>query len=181
MKGKIATNQTPTVEPGTYEATLERVTAWSALKYQSTNDYEPTLTFVWNLGEDDSGNPIRMYDAYVRIPLSQDGYPVLKGAGKLYNRVSALYGTRFDAHDPNLDWELQLPDMYDSPEGLEALPRIEERNDEGFRPVEVRSIKIAGRELIGQSCLLVVGEKNGRIRVLEANPAPRSPKRQLLY
>jgi hypothetical protein len=176
MKGK-AHQQTAgaAIEPGTYEATLERITAWTSKKYQS-EDYEPSLTFVWNLGEDDLSNPIRVYDSFVRIPLDREGYPVLNEDSKLYNRVSALYGSRFDPKAPTLDWEIVLPEAYDSPEGLLGLPRFEERNEDGFRPVEVKSLKVNGRELLGATCQVVVGEKNGYNRVSEATPAPRRPK-----
>ena len=171
MKGKI--QQAAQIEPGTYVAKLKAVTAWLTTKFQS-EDMEPTLTFVWEL----EGETTSLYDSFIRIPLDQDGYPALKEVGKLYNRLSALYGSRFKV-DEQLNWELILPEAYDSPEGLMSLPTYEERKEEGFRPIEVRSIKVAGRELIGGQCLLVVGEKNGRIRVLEAGPLPRG--RQSLY
>lgn len=177
MKGTAFSGSagTAVIEPGTYEATLERITAWSTKKFQK-EEYEPSLTFVWNLGEDDHGNPIRVYDAFVRIPLDPNGYPTLNPDSKLYNRISALFGSRFDPKSPSVEWELALPPAYDSVEGLQALPRFEERREEGFQPVEVKSLKVNGVELLGASCQVVVSDKNGYSRVNEATPAPRRPK-----
>lgn len=166
------------IAAGTYEAVLKEVRGYSGKRYQS-DGYEPKLVLIWDLGEDEDGNPITIWD-FVRLPRDKEGYPVLHPESHLYNRLSALYGEPFDHEDPQYMPEIVFPGEYDSPEGLESLPTFEEAKQEGFRPVVVRSIKVGGQELIGGLALItIVEDKNGRSRVKSASAKPKARRPKL--
>lgn len=175
MKGKFAQGGGIDLDPGAYEVTLEKVIAWSTQKYQEEG-LEPTLTFIWYVGEDEEGEPIILTDTFIRIPRDRDGYPVLTPRSKLFERLSALAGFPVDEEH---EWELMLPDDYDDPAGLDALPSLDERNEEGFKPLEV-DILVDGESVIGNEAIVTV-EKNdkGYLKVTQvsAKPKTRKPKR----
>jgi len=166
------------VEPGTYEAVLEEVRGYRGKRYKS-EEYEPKLVFIWNLGEDEDGNPIHLWD-FVRLPRDREGYPVLNENSHLYARLAALYGEPFPHDDPKFAPEIAFPEEYDSPEGLESLPTFEEAKEEGFRPVTLRSLKVAGEELLGKEALVTVvmkETKNGpRSFVQNVSPKPKAKR-----
>jgi len=170
------------VEPGTYEAVLAEVRGYRGKKY-GEDAYEPKLVFIWDLGEDEDGNPILMWD-FVRIPRDKQGYPVLNDASHFYNRVSALYGKPFDVEDPQYAPEITFPDEYNSIEGLDKLPTFEEaKADPNFEPVLLESLKVAGVELLGREALITIEAKGDRTRVKSAAPKvrakrPRAAKRE---
>lgn len=176
MKFKASTTTSKIeLEPGIYTATLEKITAWTDEKKDAKGaslGVFPRLRLIWNVGFDEMGNEIRVSDR-VWLPLSSDGsakLPHEKSA--LYNRCSALFGDRYEANSADMD--LVLPDAYDSAEGLASLPSFDERKEEGFRPVEVRSLKVNGRELIGLECQLELSlSDNGYNNVVVATPLPK--------
>lgn len=174
MKGKFAEGGLD-IEPGAYEATLERITGWNTPQYQK-DGLEPTLTFIWNIGEDEGGEPLRLNDTFIRVPRDREGWPVLTPRSKLFERLSALAGFPVDAEH---EWELLLPEGMDGPEGLDALPSLDERGDDGFEPVDV-DIVIDGESVIGKEAIVTV-EKNdkGYLKVTQvsAKPKKRAPKK----
>lgn len=177
MKFKASASSSKVVlEDGVYTGILEKITAWTATKKEATTgkivgDF-PRLELVWNLGADDNGGEIRVYD---RIWLPVDGSGEAKRPHErsaMYNRCSALFGERYPAADA--DMEMALPKQYDSAEGLATLPRFEERKEEGFRPVEVRSLVVNGKEMVGLECQLEIKlNANGYNDVVSASPLPK--------
>lgn len=134
MKGSIQTS-TSKIEPGVHQAALAHADAYVMNKYPS-DDVEPCLVLTWDFGDDTNGNAVTLTDI-VRIPRDKNGLPMLNDASKLYERISALYGERFSVKSAsNIEWELKLPDEYDDPSGLMALPHFSERKEEGFNPVK---------------------------------------------
>ena len=128
---------------------------------------------IWDLGEDEEGQPIRIWD-FVRIPRDREGYPVINEKSNLYQRLTALYGKPVDPMEAEL--EIVLPEEYDSPEGLNNLPTFDEGKEEGFRPVTARSIKLNGEELLGKEALVTVAEKNERSVVQSVSPKPQAKR-----
>jgi len=164
------------VEPGTYEAVLAEVRGYRGKKY-GEDAYEPKLVFIWDLGEDEDGTPILMWD-FVRIPRDKQGYPVLNDASHFYNRVSALFGKPFDVEDPENAPEMVFPEEYNSVEGLDKLPTFEEAKAAGsdFEPVTLESLKVAGVELLGREAQIIVEAKGDRSRIKSAAPKVRTKR-----
>lgn len=171
MKGSIQTS-TSKIEPGVHQAVLVHVDIYLMNKYQS-GEVEPCLVLTWYFGDDTNGNAVTLTDI-VRIPRDRNGLPTLNDASKLYERISALYGERFTVKNANaVNWELKLPGEYDSPSGLMALPHFDERKEEDFNPVGVRSIMVNDTECIGLEAQLTVIEKGDYVVVKETVPMPK--------
>lgn len=162
------------LEAGIYNAILEKVTAWTDTKKDSNGQALgtfPRLQFVWHVGYDEEGNDIRVYER-VWLPVDSSGHPKIPHEkSAMYNRCSALFGERYKAE--KVDMSFSLPEMYDSLEGLAALPTFEERKDEGFRPVELRSLVVNGKELLKLECQLEIQPNNGYNNVVNAAPLPK--------
>jgi hypothetical protein len=178
MQGKNASTASvgggTRVDPGTYEAVLESIRAFTSDKYNAPG-VEPVLTFVWNLGQDENGNEIRKHDTFIRIPLDREGYPYLNDGSKLYNRISAVFGERFDASA--VDWEMGLPSAYDTPESLMELPHMKEAKEEGFRPIELKGLRVNGVDVIGKQAQITLIAKGDYTNVSEATPMPKKTLR----
>ncbi len=170
VRGGVNVSRGSKIDPGVYPAACKAVHAYTNNKYKS-DEIEPMLVFVWDFGEDDEGKEVLKWDAYIRLTLDEDGYPYLNDGSKLYDRVSSLYGERFSADDA--DWDIELPGEYNDLEGLMALPHYDERKDEGFRPVVVKSIIINGVNVIGKEAHVNLIENNGYVNVKEASPLPK--------
>ena len=170
MQGKVQQGG-PLAEPGVHPARLQRIEAYQATKYQST-ETEPVLFITWDLGPDEDGRDRTLRDSFIRIPLTWDCYPALNDKSRLYNRLSAVYGARFEVD--KVQWTLELPEPYNSPAGLEELPHWDARSAEGFEPVEVVSVTVDGEELIGRSAYIEVARKGEYLRIAGCNPMPKS-------
>jgi hypothetical protein len=177
----------PTIEHGTYEAVLESVNAYTSDDF-NTKQPKPSLTFVWNLGEDDDGNEIKFFDSYIELKRDGNGLPTMPGVKhKFYNRISALYGERFDPKaDEFDDWEIVLPEAFDTPEGIEDLPHVSTLGSGGER-VEVESLTLRNVELIGKECQIEIGnivkpdgKKSDKTSVVSANPMPRKANKRTM-
>ncbi len=80
------------VEPGTYEAVLEEVRGYRGKRYKS-EEYEPKLVFIWNLGEDEDGNPI-LRDSTDTIRIMASGPTKDAAVRALIDKIIAQGGLR---------------------------------------------------------------------------------------
>jgi hypothetical protein len=163
----------PNLEETTYEAELTKVTCWVANKYKS-NDIEPSFTFWWNLGDvEGNGQEVTRRDTFINVNLDEDGFPYLRKTGRLYNRLCALYGSTFDAD--STAWDFTLPGDWDSedPAVLLELPHVDEGKQEGFLPIELKSLRVNGQEMIGRLAMVKLVKKGDYFNVESASPVPR--------
>lgn len=182
MKGK-ASQKSYEFPHGPVEAVLEEVRCYVADNY-NTKEPEVNLTLVWNMGEhpDKPNDDLLFYDAFVTVYQDDDGYPVIGGKrAKLYKRLYGLYGREFDPTDEGIDFEIAFPKKYDDPELLLDMPGFDKDN-----PLLVRSIKLYGKELIGQTAMIDLGfadipgtnKKSERTSIINCTPVARRPQRR---
>ena len=170
MEGKTQT-RLPAVELGVNVAALVQIDVFSVNRYQS-DEIERAAFLTWRLDPDEDGRERTLRDSFIRLPVTWDGYPALNEKSKFYNRLSAVYGERFAVD--RVRWTLELPEPYNSPEGLEAVPHWDERNTDGFEPVTVKSVTVEGVELLGRSAYIEVAQRGEYLRIVGANPMPRN-------
>ena len=175
MKGKVATEIN--IDNGVYEAALKDINIYTADNY-TKDGVVPTMTFIWDLGEDENGNELTYFDPFINVPMDSEGFPKMGGTkSKMYDRISALYGRKFDPK--NIDWELQLPEEYDSPETFLELPMwnsFNNGNSDMERPKA--NILIENMPLIGCECQIEIADvkkSNGEIRqnIVKSVPMPK--------
>lgn len=169
------------IKAGTYPAECTNILAFTGSAWES-NDPVFQLCFVWDLGEDEAGNDVRIFDNFINMKRDPTGVPMMQGKlSRFYDRVSALYGERFDPSAADLEWGIALSDPYNSPQGIDKIPRYSDGDRElpfDRRP-HVVSLQVKGRELLGREANILVEAKEGndgreRMIISSAVPPPRS-------
>ena len=169
------TTQNVELEHGMYHATLVGANMFLSPNY-NTGELELNVSLELDL----DGKP--HYDAFITIPTDDAGLPRMAGSkSKLYNRLSALYGERFDpkAVGKTLTVEYALPEQYDSPEGLRELPTWDDIDTGAKQRVPV-TIRVNAIDLMGRRCLVEIGNMqkpdgtmSKRTSVVTAMPLPK--------
>lgn len=165
-------NPDSTIEPGTYVAQLKALNAYTGTRYQS-EDIEPLLQFVWEVQTTDG--LINLTDL-VRLLLARNtGLPFIADKSKLLNRVSSLYGRPVTAEEvADLGLTIDLPDPYNDPATLLALPHWSDRKAKGFEPVAVTAFSLDGVSLLGRRVQVsVIAHKSSSVVVETTLPLPR--------
>lgn len=172
---KSGSTQEISLEHGMYHATLTGANMFLSPNY-NTGELELNVSLELDL----DGKP--HYDAFITVPTDDAGQPRMAGAkSKLYNRLSALYGERFEPKvvGKTLDIEYALPEQFDSPEGLRELPTWDEIDTGAKQRVPV-GILVNGVNLTGRQCLVEVGHMqkpdgtmSKRTSVVTAMPLPK--------
>ena len=175
MQGKVATETN--IESGVYEAVLKDINIYTADNFNK-DDIVPTMTLIWDLGEDDNGNELTCFDPFINVAIDSEGFPKMGGTkSKMYQRISALIGKKFDPKQ--IDWELGLPEEYDSPETFLELPKWDSFNN-GNSDLErpKADILIENMSIIGNECQIELSDvknKVGEVRqkVTSCVPMPK--------
>lgn len=165
-------NTVSTIEPGTYVAQLTALNAYTGTRYQS-EDIEPMLQFLWEVQTSDGY--MRITDL-VRLPLARNtGLPFIADQSKLLNRVASLYGRPVTAEEvADLGLTIDLPDPYNDPATLLALPHWSDRKADGFAPIAVKAFSLDGVSLLGRYLQVsVIAHKSGAMVVETTLPLPR--------
>ena len=172
MKVQVHETVSNEIAHGVYEAMLEAVSIFTGQTYE-TKTPQTQMTFVWILGEDEQGDAVRFYDAYIPLLRKKGGEPMV-GNTKLYNRVSALHGERFDDR-ANVDFVFEIDDGYNI-NSLEELPTTSKDTKEEER-IYLKSLLLFGQELLGKSCNIEIGNpekpgggKSEKTKVVDASP-----------
>lgn len=175
MKGQTA-REGMNIEHGVYEAVLQEINIYTATAYKS-DELQINVTLVWDLGENENGEPERFYDSFITIPFDKHG-PIMSGSkSKLYNRLSALHGARFDPK--TVDWELLPPEGHDTVETIFELPSWDAyKRDEPRAPAD---ILIDGESVVGKQAQIEIGNAkkpdgtlSDRTSIVNANPMPKT-------
>ena len=177
-------------QTGTFVALLEAVEAYAEGSYKNPDDKELNLTFVLNLGDvEGKGKDVIFKQGFVRVPLDNDGIPKMgNDQSKYYMMVSGFYGDKFDPKSEKHLAELGLPEEYDSPETLLALPSYEDFKQGGVLESEDRIklnfLKIGGKDIIGEECNIELGyaskpdgTKSTKVSVINAMPIVKQVRR----
>ena len=180
MQGKAATETN--IENGVYEATLKNINIYTADNFNK-DDIVPTMTFVWDLGEDEHGNVLTCFDPFINVPIDNEGYPKMGGSkSKMYGRISALIGKKFDPKQ--VDWELKLPEEYDSLENFLKLPKWDSFSNGGADSERPEAdILIENTSITGNECQIEIADvqsKSGETRqkVISCVPMPKKKNRK---
>ncbi len=139
------------LEPGKYVAKLKAVSIWTSQSPKSGT--EPMCKFHWEIPTEDD-EPYKFTEMFINIRRDNEGYPIFTGtdSDKFYNRVSALYGERFDVKTTPFSFQTASENWtINNTDDLLAFPSWEEGKEEGFKPVYLKEIIVNGRNVINNS------------------------------
>lgn len=136
------------LDAGKYPARLKAVTIWTSESPKS--GVEPMVKFHWEIPTED-GETIGFTDSFVNIRRDNEGYPIFTGTAsdKFYDRVSALYGERFDPKTTPFSFQTESANWtINNPDDLLTFPNWQEGKEEGFKPIYLKEIIVNGRDVI---------------------------------